>query len=590
MAESVGSLHIEGTANVAGIKKGMTEAGASVAKFSATTKADMGKAARAVRSGASGMASMRTATASTTTAMGKFTEQTRGAPGAIAAATASMRAFGATGNAAVTAVGTGMASLAASGFTGVSLAIALATTAIALFASKTSTAAAEAKELETALTKLTERNLELARSLDKRALAARALGGGVGTDIQGLTEDRDRILARLSGKPFLAPDAGEEGALARRKAMLDFTYVVVEDTVDATDRFRKNIKATGEEAETLRIQLRLILREIAALEAEAAKQTRERIAAANARLRKPIDRPLPFDLGGGTGAGESRSGQTPIGEAHRRAGFDETLKDLDESTKAWKEWRDEHADVVRDIHKAQSQLAFDISQVTRSSTEQQVEEIRRRHAALIEEAKKYGESTVELERLRDQQIAQVRQAGLDKQTKADFDARGEALDQQMDAMRSQMEEVQRSAEQTRDVIASNMTDAIMDFAAGTITAADAFKQMAASIISDLIRIAIQKQLTNVIGTALGLTATTASGIRLDAERAVGESPMGGDVIVNIDNRASGVKASSTERMGPRGPELNVVIEDVVIGSIESGGRISRTLSRHGLQRRGRRGG
>lgn len=94
----------------------------------------------------------------------------------------------------------------------------------------------------------------------------------------------------------------------------------------------------------------------------------------------------------------------------------------------------------------------------------------------------------------------------------------------------------------------NLEDALLGVLSGTMTVKDAFKSMAISIIQDLIRIQIQRQITGPLADALGglfggstssSSSSLGTGLTIRGQQAIGGS----------------VQSGSTYMVGERGPEM-----------------------------------
>jgi len=154
-----------------------------------------------------------------------------------------------------------------------------------------------------------------------------------------------------------------------------------------------------------------------------------------------------------------------------------------------------------------------------------------------------------------------------------------------------LEEIGEVAALTTDDIATGFGDAFAEFVTGTMNAKEAFDSFATAVIADTLRIlasqAAVSALTSFLGGGSVVVPSVSSGTR---SASVGGSN-GTNKSMQVVNvyEAPGTKATVEKRMGPAGPQIDVVIESVVAQSIEGGGRLDRVLRDRGLPRRGRHG-
>jgi len=293
-------------------------------------------------------------------------------------------------------------------------------------------------------------------------------------------------------------------------------------------------------------------------------------------------------------------------------------------------------------------LNVDLAAQDQSETERQVIELRGRYAELIEDRKKHNLDVVALEEALAKRIAFLRRPSLSAnraETRRNFDRTlddpdasfGAGVAAQMEVVRANLLSIGETGAATADIVSTGFADAFADFAAGTVTAGEAFRNFAAGVLQDIARMIAKQLVFNAISAGLGglfgggaeagaevvsmydaegliepvgyasggsfrvrgtggtdssLVAFKASPGEEVNVRTPGQMAKGGgaSVVVNVHNY-SNAKATTSERTGPGGTrEIEVLIEEVVAGSISRGGKVGRALEReHGLRRGGRRG-
>jgi hypothetical protein len=138
--------------------------------------------------------------------------------------------------------------------------------------------------------------------------------------------------------------------------------------------------------------------------------------------------------------------------------------------------------------------------------------------------------------------------------------------------------------------------------------------MAASILSDLARILVQQLTLRAISGAGGLMGFASGGsftvggsggtdsslvaFRATPGEHVTVSPPGAangggraaslNLSVNVYNEVATAQVTTKTVEGPSGPQLHVLVSEIVRGDLRSGGRISQELDKRGLPRKGRR--
>lgn len=172
------------------------------------------------------------------------------------------------------------------------------------------------------------------------------------------------------------------------------------------------------------------------------------------------------------------------------------------------------------------------------------EEERRRLDRIIQESKDWAE----IEAARRDLLALSKKQSLDRQgvrqrTQGPLEDHLSGLPQTADQMNAALENVAANGLQS-------LEDGLVNILTGTQSVADAFKQMAASIIADLIRIQVQKMIVNLIGSISGGVGGGVGG--------VGGGFASGGFTGNIGkNRVAGVvhgnefvlSAGATKRLG-----------------------------------------
>ncbi len=187
----------------------------------------------------------------------------------------------------------------------------------------------------------------------------------------------------------------------------------------------------------------------------------------------------------------------------------------------------------------------------------------------------------------------------------------------MGGFRKQIEDDMLTIEEKGRVVAASLTDsftdAFMSFADGTATASEAMSQFARSFIMDVGRMLVQQAalgfVSSVVGTstlagfATGGSFTVGGNGGVDSQVVAFKATPGervsvstpgkvasasGGVFVSVHNYSS-AQATTRTTDSPEGPQIDILIEDVVERSLD-GGRIGRAVQRlHGTRRQGRRG-
>ena len=141
-------------------------------------------------------------------------------------------------------------------------------------------------------------------------------------------------------------------------------------------------------------------------------------------------------------------------------------------------------------------------------------------------------------------IASGRQKVLEEQQKKTTES--------MQLQVAEIDDLEKAYKNVADRGIKKVEDSLVGLVNGTMSAKDAFKSMATSIINDLIRMQIQQSITGPLGDALGsfLGGTSARGRASSAASRMG-------VPLATTGKAVGgpVSAGSTYLVGERGPEL-----------------------------------
>lgn len=178
---------------------------------------------------------------------------------------------------------------------------------------------------------------------------------------------------------------------------------------------------------------------------------------------------------------------------------------------------------------------------------------------------------------------------------------GPRLKQDVEEVSEEVKKVEEGVLAAGHAFAGSLGSGIAD----AVLEAKNLRDVLREIFATVARSFIQTSVTAFTGNALGLdkmpskvmvpaggfgsTDASIAGVGAKASTYLPSSSGGGGVSVHIHNHTSAA-VSARETQGPSGPQIDVMIEQIVSSDLERGGPISRTLARtHGARRRGRRG-
>jgi hypothetical protein len=187
----------------------------------------------------------------------------------------------------------------------------------------------------------------------------------------------------------------------------------------------------------------------------------------------------------------------------------------DDLRKADEQRAKQAADLAARIREVESDLAFDLAQADRTETERRLAEAARRYEGLLEQARAYGVSTVEIERLLGEQQARIReQATAEDERAAERrraeetaaavapDTLGAGFTSRIEELRAETASWGQLGAQMADLAANGLSggvaQALEDIARGSRSATEAFREFAADFAFQVARMIEQALIMKAI--------------------------------------------------------------------------------------------
>lgn len=185
-------------------------------------------------------------------------------------------------------------------------------------------------------------------------------------------------------------------------------------------------------------------------------------------------------------------------------------------------------DLADEVLELQDQLAFDLAQLGRSETEQRVEEAKRQYSALIERARQHGVDVVELEKLIQDRIAQIRQEGAEKRAAAEERPTPKAADPESfgdgferglyETIASDLRYVGQTGSDVAAGLVRDFSEAFGEFSVGVRRNKQEYAAYAKQFIAQTIAMIAQQAILRAIMGALSAGASEAVNPALAASR------------------------------------------------------------------------
>lgn len=542
MADSVGAVHVEFTTSTAQFQKDVNAGSQSIRNFA-------GEARAAAQSTSVGAGASGTYTAT----FGKLGEKVKGAAASIAGFSQAAAAMGATVSPAVKGMGTALGALLSGGFTPLGLAIGAVTAGLALFSRAQDDAAKSSKVLKDELSE----QVTIWTEIQKLRISTRAAQSGVSVEdlktSEQLTKSRREL---LDIEKQLERQDAQVAILSEKKR---------KETAGGHgmhSEFSVELSQAQKRLDSLMFERDVIARLVKDL--EALTNARRAEAAAKEKANESGIQAYAPDFEGAGDRMDPRSAADIAEARHARA----------ESERLFDERQRQRMDeIAAEKYFAQQMADFEAQQSAANGTER-----------------------------------------MDPRTDAEQKA-AERWKPEVKKAQEVMTEIDTMSKRVSKNFGEGFGDAFASFVTGAQSAAEAFKQFAASFIRDVTSMIAKQMAMKLLAsgaTALGLAAFAEGGsfavggtggtdsqlvafraspgeqVTIDTPGQRNSKMGGGNVYVNV-HTLPGTTASTSTSNGPNGKSINVVIEEVVAGSITRGGKVGRAMDQaYGTRKRGRR--
>lgn len=549
MAESVGAVHVEFTTSTAQLRQEIAKGSEAVKGFGESVR----RTAQTT-SGSFGASNGYTAT------FGKLGEQAKGASASVAGFSKVVEAMGERVSPVIKGIGSAVSALAMGGFTPLGLAIGAATAAIGALASRT-------EESQKALESFRETIRGIKQDVDR-------LNFGGGDKQFQLYQNLQAAFALPQGGSAGSWETREKAIRAAQDALVEYDKYLAE-VRKKEDAQQEYIEAMAAQAETFR-----------------------------ALARRP---------GTAAAAWAGNGGPSPQGEPmdYRYGGY---MRQSDYPLPLGWFARDDSKPLTERIDGLSWRDQMGADQEAKDAIYQRGQDDAEAYADgfFARQEEEWSDRWSEVAGA--ESAAPVAGPGR-MDLKAIPESFGGGFARGMDQIKENLLTIGEMGAAVAGDLATRFGDAFSAVVTGTKSAGEAFKQFAGMVLQNLVGMFAQRMAMGAMASAFGfmgfaeggsfnvrgtggtdsqLVAFRATpGERVDVTPPGKAGPGGGSggaVTVNVYNSASGVEAKASTRSGPRGPEIDVIVQEIVSSDLERGGRISRALERtHGVQRQGRRG-